>query len=46
MADISMIRDDQSSDTESLNRIAVAAFGQFRDPYQDWPAMLAGRKAL
>jgi GNAT superfamily N-acetyltransferase len=41
MTDI-RIRDYQSSDAENLNRIAVAAFGQFRDHYQDWPAMLAG----
>jgi GNAT superfamily N-acetyltransferase len=36
------IRDYESSDAEHLNRIAVAAFEQFRDHYQDWPAMLAG----
>ena len=41
MTDI-RIRDYQSSDAENLNRLAVAAFGQFRDHYQDWPAMLAG----
>ncbi|MBR1144741.1 GNAT family N-acetyltransferase [Bradyrhizobium sp. AUGA SZCCT0431] len=41
MTDI-RIRDYQSSDAEDLNRMAVAAFGQFRDHYQDWPAMLAG----
>ena len=36
------IRDYESADAENLNRIAVAAFEQFRDHYQDWPAMLAG----
>jgi GNAT superfamily N-acetyltransferase len=36
------IRDYQKSDAEDLNRIAVSAFEQFRDHYQDWPAMLAG----
>ena len=41
MTDI-RIRDYEHSDAESLNRMAVAAFGQFREHYQDWPAMLAG----
>lgn len=41
MTDI-RIRDYESSDAEDLNRIAVSAFVQFRDHYQDWPAMLAG----
>ena len=41
MTDIK-VRDYESSDAEDLNRIAVSAFGQFRDHYQDWPAMLAG----
>ena len=36
------IRDFESSDAEDLNRIAVSAFEQFRDQYQDWPAMRAG----
>jgi GNAT superfamily N-acetyltransferase len=36
------IRDYENSDAEDLNRIAVSAFGQFRDQYRDWPAMLAG----
>jgi GNAT superfamily N-acetyltransferase len=40
MADIK-IRDYESSDAENLNRIAVAAFDQYRDQYQDWPAMRA-----
>jgi GNAT superfamily N-acetyltransferase len=41
MADV-QIRDYVSSDAENLNRIAVAAFEEFRDNYQDWPAMRAG----
>ena len=41
MTDIK-IRDYENSDAEDLNRIAVSAFGQFRDMYRDWPAMLAG----
>jgi GNAT superfamily N-acetyltransferase len=41
IADI-RIRDYANSDAENLNRIAVSAFAQFRDQYQDWPAMLAG----
>ena len=41
MTDI-RIRDYVHSDAEDLNRIAVSAFGQFRDHYDDWPAMLAG----
>jgi GNAT superfamily N-acetyltransferase len=42
MSDVVQIRDYRSSDADDVNRIAVAAFGQFRDEYQDWPAMLAG----
>ena len=41
MAEI-RIRDYESADAEDLNRIAVAAFDQFRDHYTDWPAMRAG----
>ncbi len=41
MTDIK-IRDYESSDGENLNRIAVAAFDQFREQYNDWPAMRAG----
>ncbi len=41
MTDI-RIRDYQGSDADNLNRIAIAAFSQFREHYQDWPAMLAG----
>ena len=36
------LRDYESADAENLNRIAVSAFDQFRDHYEDWPAMLAG----
>jgi GNAT superfamily N-acetyltransferase len=36
------LRDYESVDAENLNRIAVSAFHQFRDHYEDWPAMLAG----
>jgi GNAT superfamily N-acetyltransferase len=36
------LRDYQDADAEDLNRIAVAAFDQFRDHYDDWPAMRAG----
>jgi ribosomal protein S18 acetylase RimI-like enzyme len=41
MTDIN-IRDYDGQDAETLNRIAVSAFEQFRDHYQDWPAMRAG----
>jgi GNAT superfamily N-acetyltransferase len=41
MTDI-RIRDYEPADAEDLNRIAVSAFEQFRDRYQDWPAMRAG----
>src|SRR5438105_10740391 len=40
MADAT-IRDYRASDAEELNRIAVAAFSQFQDSYEDWPAMRA-----
>ena len=40
MTDI-RIRDYQGSDADNLNRVAIAAFSQFREHYQDWPAMLA-----
>jgi GNAT superfamily N-acetyltransferase len=36
------VRDYEKPDAEALNRIAVSSFSQFRDQYQDWPAMLAG----
>jgi GNAT superfamily N-acetyltransferase len=35
------IRDYENPDAEDLNRIAVSAFDQYRDLYQDWPAMRA-----
>ena len=35
------IRDYVSSDAENLNQVALTAYGQFRNQYQDWPAMLA-----
>jgi GNAT superfamily N-acetyltransferase len=41
MAEI-RLRDYESADAENLNRIAVSAFDQFRDHYDDWPAMRAG----
>jgi GNAT superfamily N-acetyltransferase len=36
------VRDYAASDADDLNRIAVAAFSEFRDHYRDWPTMLAG----
>jgi GNAT superfamily N-acetyltransferase len=33
---------DYAPDADDVNRIAVAAFGQFSDQYLDWPATLAG----
>ena len=36
------LRDYENADAEDLNRIAVSAFEQFRDHYDDWPAMRAG----
>lgn len=33
------LRDYENADAEDLNRIAVSAFEQFRDHYDDWPAM-------
>jgi GNAT superfamily N-acetyltransferase len=41
IADIT-IREYENPDAEDLNRLAVSAFSQFRDQYQDWPAVLAG----
>ena len=40
MADAT-IRNYRASDADDLNRIAVAAFSQFQDSYEDWPAMRA-----
>lgn len=42
MADSARIRDYRSSDADEVNRLAVAAFDQFRDVFDDWPAMRAG----
>ncbi|MGY3692625.1 GNAT superfamily N-acetyltransferase [Bradyrhizobium sp. USDA 3240] len=42
MAEAARIRDYQSSDAYEVNRLAVAAFEQFRDAFDDWPAMRAG----
>ena len=42
MADGARIRDYRSSDADEVNRLAVAAFDQFRDAFDDWPAMRAG----
>jgi len=41
MADSIHIRDYRSSDAGDVNRIAIAAYDQYRDQFQDWPAMLA-----
>ena len=38
-ADHTVIRDYLGSDEEEVNRIAVAAFEQFRTDYDDWQAM-------
>ena len=35
------VRDYDSSDTEAVNRLAVTAFSQFSEHYDDWPAMRA-----
>ena len=35
------LRDFRRTDAEDLNRMAVSAFNQFRDHYDDWPAMRA-----
>ena len=34
------LRNYDSADAESLNRVAVAAYGQYRDQFDNWPAML------
>ncbi len=36
------LRDFRPSDAAELNRIALAAFAQFKSDYADWPAMAAG----
>ena len=40
MADAT-IRDYRPSDAEDFDRVAIAAFSQFQDSYEDWPAMRA-----
>lgn len=42
MAEAARVRAYRSSDADAVNRLAVAAFEQFRDAYDDWPAMRAG----
>jgi GNAT superfamily N-acetyltransferase len=36
-----MLRGYRDEDAEQLNRVALAAFLQFKDEYNDWPAMAA-----
>src|SRR5437868_8813998 len=36
------IRDFDDADAEALNKVALAAFAQFRNEYSDWPAMAEG----
>jgi ribosomal protein S18 acetylase RimI-like enzyme len=36
-----MLRDYRAADAPAVNRVALAAFKQFRDAYADWPAMAA-----
>jgi ribosomal protein S18 acetylase RimI-like enzyme len=35
------LRDFRPADAPQVNRVALAAFGQFRAHYSDWPAMAA-----
>jgi ribosomal protein S18 acetylase RimI-like enzyme len=35
------IRDYEDADAPALNRVALAAFTEFKDQYSDWPAMAA-----
>jgi GNAT superfamily N-acetyltransferase len=42
MASNFKLRDFSADDTAALNRVAVAAFAQFKDAYSDWPAMERG----
>jgi ribosomal protein S18 acetylase RimI-like enzyme len=42
MAEGTRIRDYRTSDADEVNRLALAAFDQFRDAFNDWPAMRAG----
>jgi GNAT superfamily N-acetyltransferase len=37
-----MLRDYRCEDELDLNRVALAAFSQFQDEYNDWPAMASG----
>jgi len=37
-----ILRDFRSDDADDVNRVALAAFEQYRDSYADWPAMAAG----
>jgi GNAT superfamily N-acetyltransferase len=34
------LRNYESTDAEDLNRVARAAYGQYRDKFDNWPAML------
>ena len=36
-----VIRDFRQSDTTRVNALAIRAFEQFKDAYQDWPALQA-----
>lgn len=36
------IRDFRAADAAEVNRIAVAAFGQYKSRFSDWPQMAAG----
>jgi ribosomal protein S18 acetylase RimI-like enzyme len=36
------LRDFRTADTAQVNRVALAAFDQFKLHYSDWPAMSAG----
>ena len=42
MRDPLQIRDFAPADTAAVNAVAVAAFVQFAEAYDDWPAMAAG----
>ena len=36
-----IIREFREADAPSLDRVALAAFSQFKEQYSDWPAMAA-----
>jgi hypothetical protein len=36
-----MLRDYAADDADAVNRLALAAFDQFKAEYSDWPAMAA-----